>query len=196
MAGRDSVNFYNQGRVETVLLSVCPGDYVTVNMGINSKEAGESASYYTLLNNYYVEGIIQRGAIPVIVTATPLGFSSSQYPYNASTGKFTVNRGTGAHNGDLRKIAQSHNLNIIELGYYFEDYFNSLTAEDVAAYNAENGTSFTSQVELVKSWYGDHNHYKQYLADKIGSYILDSVSKIAGGSTNFNQANDTHINEQ
>ena len=44
MAGRDSVNFYNQGRVETVLLSVCPGDYVTVNMGINSKEAGESAS--------------------------------------------------------------------------------------------------------------------------------------------------------
>ena len=196
MAGRDSVNFYNQGRVETVLLSVCPGDYVTVNMGINSKEAGESASYYTLLNNYYVEGIIQRGAIPVIVTATPLGFSSSQYPYNASTGKFTVNRGTGAHNGDLRKIAQSHNLNIIELGYYFEDYFNSLTAEDVAAYNAENGTSFTSQVELVKSWYGDHNHYKQYLADKIGSYILDSVSKIAGGSTDFNQANDTHINEQ
>lgn len=196
MAGRDSVNFYNQGRVETVLLSVCPGDYVTVNMGINSKEAGESASYYTLLNNYYVEGIIQRGAIPVIVTATPLGFSSSQYPYNASTGKFTVNRGTGAYNGDLRKIAQSHNLNIIELGYYFEDYFNSLTAEDVAAYNAENGTSFTSQVELVKSWYGDHNHYKQYLADKIGSYILDSVSKIAGGSTDFNQANDTHINEQ
>ena len=117
MAGRDSVNFYNQGRVEAVLLSVCPGDYVTVNMGINSKEAGESASYYTLLNNYYVEGIIQRGAIPVIVTATPLGFSSSQYPYNASTGKFTVNRGTGAHNGDLRKIAQSHNLNIIELCY-------------------------------------------------------------------------------
>ena len=58
------------------------------------------------------------------------------------------------------------------------------------------GTSFTSQVELVKSWYGDHNHYKQYLADKIGSYILDSVSKIAGGSTDFNQANDTHINEQ
>lgn len=89
----------------------------------------------------------------------------------------------------MRKIAQSHNLNIIELGYYFEDYFNSLTAEDVAAYNAENGTSFTSQVELVKSWYGDHNHYKQYLADKIGSYILDSVSKIAAGSTDFNQAN-------
>lgn len=196
MAGRDSVNFYNQGRVETVLLSVCPGDYVTVNMGINSKEAGESASYYTLLNNYYVEGIIQRGGIPVIVTATPLGFSSSQYPYNASIGKFTVNRGTGAHNGDLRKIAQSHDLNIIELGYYFENYFNSLTAEDVTAYNTENGTSFTSQVELVKSWYGDHNHYKQYLADKIGSYILDSVSKIAGGSTEFNQANDTHINEQ
>ncbi|MGN1115774.1 MAG: hypothetical protein ACI4TH_04335, partial [Candidatus Ornithomonoglobus sp.] len=45
MAGRDSVNFYNQGRVETVLLNVNPGDYVTINMGINSKEANEASAF-------------------------------------------------------------------------------------------------------------------------------------------------------
>ncbi len=196
MAGRDSVNFYNQGRVETVLLSICPGDYVTVNMGINSKETNESVSYYTLLDEYYVQGIIQRGGIPVIVTATPQGPVGS-YTGNYSNGVFTCNRGTGAHNGDLRNIAQKYDLNIIELGYWGDALFNGLTDEDVAAYNEANGTSYTTVLELVQSWYPtDHNHYSSGLGTQIADYILGSVAEIAGGSTEFNQANDTHINEQ
>ena len=127
MAGRDSVNFYNEGRVEAVLLKVRPGDYVTVNMGINSKETGEGESYYTLLDNYYVQGIIQRGAIPVILTATPQGpVGKGAANYDSTTDTFTCNRGTGAHNGDLRKIATKYKLNIIEMGYWGDDYFHSL----------------------------------------------------------------------
>lgn len=197
MAGRDSVSFYNQGRVETVLLSVCPGDYVTVNMGINSKETNEGASYSTLLDEYYVQGIIQRGGIPVIVTATPQGpVGSYTGNYNSSTGVFTCNRGTGARNGVLRSIAQKYNLNIIELGYYFDEYFNDINDEYLAAYNAENSTSYTTVLELVQSWYVDHNHYKEPLGNVIGQYILDCLAEIAGGSTDFNHANDPHINER
>ena len=184
MAGRDSVSFYNQGRVETVLLNVCPGDYVTVNMGINSKEAGEAAAYYTLMSDYYVEGIIQRGAIPVIVTATPDGPVGSYVntDYDSSTGKFTNNRGDGAKNNELRRIAQEKNLNKIELGQWGEDYFNSLTMDDVNAYNEANGTSYTSVLELVQSWYVDHNHYKEPLGIKFGEYILSQLESIANTS--------------
>lgn len=197
MAGRDSVSFYNQGRVETVLLSVCPGDYVTVNMGINSKETNEGASYSTLLDEYYVQGIIQRGGIPVIVTATPQGpVGSYTGNYNSSTGVFTCNRGTGARNGVLRSIAQKYNLNIIELGYCFDEYFNDINDEYLAAYNAENSTSYATVLELVQSWYVDHNHYKEPLGNAIGEYILDCLDEIAGGSADFNHANDPHINEQ
>ena len=180
MAGRDSVNFYNQGRVEAVLLNVCPGDYVTVNMGINSKEANEGASFYTLIKDYYVQGIIQRGGIPVIVTATPdgVGFSNSQSTYDEATGKFDVDRTNGARNPELRKVAEELNLNVIELGQHFEDYFNSLTMDDVNAYNTENGTSYTSVYDLVKSWYPDHNHYYEPLGVKIGTYILGEVAKL------------------
>lgn len=189
MAGRDSVNFYNQGRVETVLLSICPGDYVTVNMGINSRESGEPASYYTLLDNYYVNGIIQRGGIPVIVTATPQG-PVNGHEGNYSGGTFNCNRGKDAHNGDLRKIAQKYDLNIIELGYWGDDYFNSLTQEDAT----EAGKS--SVLELVQSWYPDHNHYTAELGNVLGQYILDSVAEIAGKSDKFHHTNDPHINEQ
>lgn len=190
-AGDDSVIYYNSGRVENVLLAICPGDYVTVNMGINSKEAGEPESYYTLLDEYYVQGIIQRGGIPIIVTATPQGpVNKGEGNYNAETGVFTCNRGTGAHNGDLRNIAQKYNLNIIELGYWADDYFNGLTVEDAQA------AGKSSVIELVKSWYPDHNHYTVDLGKTIAEYILDCVVEIEGGSDAFNQANDPHINEQ
>ena len=197
MAGRDSVNFYNQGRVENVLLSICPGDYVTVNMGINSKETGEAASYYKLIDEYYVNGIIQRGGIPIIVTATPQGpVGNYAGNYNSETGVFTCNRGTGAHNGDLRKIAVKYDLNIIELGYWGDEYFNSLDADDVAAYNEANGTSFSTVIEMVQSWYPDHNHYHKELGTKIAEYIFNSVAAIENGSNDFHHSNDPHINEQ
>lgn len=200
MAGRDSVNFYNQGRVETVLLNVHPGDYVTVNMGINSRnESGnEAAAYPILMDNYYVKAIMDRGAIPVIVTATPLGYNSDPTKgfTVSSDGTIDCDRGTGARNGELRKIAQKYNLNIIELGYYFEDYFNNKIAIDGKTVSELAAEADTTALELIKSWYPDHNHYKQPLGIKIGTYILDCVAQIAGGSDAFNQANDPHITEQ
>ena len=200
MAGRDSVNFYNQGRVETVLLAVAPGDYVTVNMGINSKEAGEGAAFYTLLDEYYVNAIIQRGAIPVIVTATPQG-PVGKFVGNYSNGTFNCNRGKDAHNGDLRKIAQKYDLNIIELGYWGDALFNAIDdADSIEAYNTAHGTNFDTTKEnafaLVQSWYADHNHYKEPLAEQIAKYITESVAKIVDGNTDFNQAKDPHITEQ
>lgn len=180
MAGRDSVNYYNQGRVEAVLLAICPGDVVTVNMGINSRETGEAAAYELLLSQYYVEGILQRGGIPVIVTATPDGPVGDREAsnYNTATGTFTNNRGDGARNDVLRKIAAEKGLHVIELGQWGQDWMNTLTAEDVAAYNAKYNTSFTTVLEMVQSWYLDHNHYMQPLGEEIATYILGELAKM------------------
>lgn len=181
-AGDDSVGFYNSGRVENVLLAICPGDYVTVNMGINSRAANEPASYYTLLSEYYVEGILQRGGIPVMVTATPDGPVGDRLNtnYNAATGKFTNSRGDTVHIADLRDIAEKKGLHIIELGQWGEDWMNTLTVDDVNVYNGQYGTSFTTVLEMVQDWYKDHNHYKPYLAIKIGDYILGELAKLEG----------------
>lgn len=180
MAGRDSVNYYNQGRVEAVLLAVCPGDYVTVNMGINSKESGEAGAFYTLLSEYYIEGIIQRGGIPVIVTATPDGPVGDRVAtnYDSATGKFTNNRGNGARNDVLRQIAAEKGLTIIELGQWGENWMNTLTAADVTAYNKANATAYTTVLEMVQSWYVDHNHYKEYLGTKIAEYLLGELEEL------------------
>ena len=180
MAGRNSVSYYNEGRVEAVLLAICPGDYVTVNMGINTGDS-EPASYYTLLSSYYVEGILQRGGIPVIVTATPDGPVGNRVSmnYDAATGKFTNSRGDTVRNDTLRQIAAEKNLHLIELGQWGQDWMNTLTMDDVAAYNAANNTAYTSVLEMVQSWYVDHNHYKEYLGIQIGNYILGELADIA-----------------
>ncbi len=180
-AGDNSVVYYNAGRAEEVLLALCPGDYVTVNMGINGSESSDT--FLTLMGEYYVEGIIQRGAIPIIVTATPDGPVTKQGTldtnlYNPETKKFTNNRGDGARNGLLRQIAQEKGLDKIELGQWGEDWMNTLTAADVAAYNAEYGTTHKEVIDMVLSWYGDHNHYKEYLANRIANYLLGEVAKI------------------
>lgn len=201
MAGRNSVQFYNEGRIESVLLAIAPGDYVTVNMGINGSES--SSEFRTLMEDYCVKAIIQRGAIPVIVTATPDGpvGSSVGSNYNSVTGKFTNNRGTGARNGILRSIAQDNNLNIIELGYWGQEWMNTLTTDDLDKANTANKdvagyVAPTTVLGLVQSWYTDHNHYTRELGTVIATYMFDCLQEIAGGSTDFNQANDPHITEQ
>ncbi len=193
MAGRNSIDFYNEGRIEAVLLAVNPGDYVTVNMGINGRESNEE--FLGVMDDYCVQGIIQRGAIPVIVTATPDGPVAGSAPswngdYDASTQKFTNNRGTGARNGLLRKIAQDNNLNIIELGFAGEDYFNTLQTGVAPVGDGQ------TPLEYVQSLYGDHNHYKEPLAKWIAEYLFDCLEKIAGGDPSFNQAQDEHIELQ
>lgn len=189
MAGRDSVNYYNQARVEAVLLAICPGDYVTVNMGINSKEANEGASFETLLDNYYVKAIMDRGGIPVILTATPDGPLTGYGSYDESTNTFDVARTDGARNPVLKKIAEKYGLDVIDVGQWGEDYFNELAAANLTPEqilelaNTANSINVgykapTTVLELVQSWYPDHNHYTTEFGSKIAEYILGELEKI------------------
>ncbi|MCI5605556.1 MAG: hypothetical protein MR413_07925, partial [Clostridia bacterium] len=184
-SGADSVSFYNGGLIEAVLLDIHPGDYVSVNMGINHNRDGanECAAFVPLLSKYYIEAIQERGGIPVITTSTPIGYNADPNKgWTESNGKIICNRGTDAHNGDLRKLAVQYNLNIIELGYYFESYFNDEIQIDGQKISDEAVAAGTTALELAKSWYGDHNHYKQPLADKIAKYMLNCFAQIEGGS--------------
>ncbi len=176
MAGRDSVNFYNQGRLETVLLAVCPGDYVTVNMGINSANDGTANAYETMMR-YYVDGIMQRGAVPVILTHTPdgpVGDRLSQN-YNAATNQFTNSRAGDGRVKFLKQLAKEKGLHLIDVGQDMQDWMNTLTIDDVTAYNAANNTAFKTVLEMVQSWYVDHNHYYPYLGIQIGNHVLEEL---------------------
>ena len=89
IGGRSSKNFISQGRLDEVLRLVKPGDYLFVQFGHNDATYGVDdrfaapADYAEYLRTF-VDGAIQRGAQPVIVTPV------SRRSFDAATGKFNV----------------------------------------------------------------------------------------------------------
>ena len=183
MAGRNSANYYNQARLESVLLAVAPGDYVTINMGINSES---NEPYEQLMEYYYVQGVIQRGGIPVILSHTPDGPNlSNGGSYSEATG-FNVSRAGNGRVQFLKSLAEKYSLNYIDVGTWGENYFNTLTTDDLGLANTANSINQsykapTTVIELVQSWYPDHNHYTVELGTKIAEYILGELTKIEKG---------------
>lgn len=190
-AGKNSASYYNLGRLEEVLLAVAPGDYVTVNMGINSQ--GEEP-YETLMEDYYVNGIIQRGGIPVILTHTaagPVGKGADgtlgSYTYDAATGKYTFDESRGADGRVkfLKSLAEKYSLNLIDMGKFGNDYYNSLTMDDIDKANVQNKdhansnyTAPTSVLEIVQSWHPDHNHYTKEMGDLYAAHVMSTLANI------------------
>ncbi|WP_456846511.1 rhamnogalacturonan lyase family protein [Cellulomonas sp. P5_C6] len=89
IGGRSSKNFISQGRLDEVLRLVKPGDYVFVQFGHNDATYGVDdrfaapADYAEYLRTY-VDGAVQRGATPVIVTPV------SRRSFDPATGAFNV----------------------------------------------------------------------------------------------------------
>lgn len=193
MAGRDSVNYYNQARVEAVLLSINPGDYVTINMGINSREANEGGSYETLMEYYYVLPVIQRGGIPVILTHTPDGPLSGYGTYDEATKTFDCSRENDGRVIFLKNLAEKYDLNVIDIGKLGNDYLTSLAQQDLTveqiqemsnkANSINQGyTAPTTVLEMVQSWYPDHNHYTVELGTVYANIIMTELAKIANSA--------------
>ncbi|PRZ09588.1 fibronectin type 3 domain-containing protein [Isoptericola sp. CG 20/1183] len=89
IGGRSSKNFISQGRLDTVLKQIKPGDYLYVQFGHNDNSYGVDdrwaapGDYYWYLHTF-VEGAVQRGAQPIIVTPV------SRRSFDADTGQFNV----------------------------------------------------------------------------------------------------------
>ncbi|WP_240644109.1 fibronectin type III domain-containing protein [Antribacter gilvus] len=89
IGGRSSKNFISQGRLDEVLRQIRPGDYLFVQFGHNDNSYGVDDRYAAPADyrNYlrtYVDGAVQRGATPVLVTPV------SRRSFNAETGQFNV----------------------------------------------------------------------------------------------------------
>jgi lysophospholipase L1-like esterase len=171
-AGADSVRFYNYGQLERVLLDICPGDYVTVNMGINSKEQYESSSYDKMIK-YYIDGIKERGGIPVILTHTPQQPSKGT-TYDDSTGMFSCSMNAKMRCPKLISIAGTENIDVIDIGTYVDKYFNQITEEQAKT------AGFDTPFDMISSWYYDEIHYKQPLGEVLAEYILKEISAKIG----------------
>ena len=149
-------------------------------MGINS----EGENYDKFMEYYYVLGVLERGAIPVILTHTPNG------PGLSGGGTFDTSFHVTRNVATLRTIAAKYDLPLIEVDKHFEEYFNSLLEKDfdtevfpLRNSENENGrkegyTAPTTVLGVVQTWFNDHNHYTRELGTPIATYIMSQLNEI------------------
>lgn len=169
IGGRSSKNFISQGRLDSVLLSIRPGDYLFAQFGHNDNTYGKDDRYaapadYKEYLRTFVEGARQRGATPVIVTPV------SRRDYNADG---TAKVSFPAYVDAAREIAAETDALLVDLSASSRAYLTEIGAEEAKKVflwvepgvypNRPNGTQ-------------DNTHFQEYGAIQMARLVATDVA--------------------
>jgi lysophospholipase L1-like esterase len=171
IGGRSSKSFVDEGRLNTILSSIRPGDYLFVQFGHNdgSSDPKLHTDPYTTFKQYlamYIDGAVQRGAIPVLVT--PMGrrnYNSSGQFINDFTDRCTA----------MKQLATEKNCKLLDLNTKSIAFYNGVGPEpskDVFLWlqpgqypNFPNGVS-------------DNTHFQEYGAGQIARLVTQGIEEL------------------
>ena len=161
-----TASFYREARLESVLLSIKPGDIVLIQLGHNdgtyNKEERytSNADYEMLLSEYYIKGVKQRGAVPVIVTPVPMhGFTST-----ATLGSYAAS---------ARKVAETTGTLMIDAHNLALAHYNSLPGTQ-----QEKQAVLDTYYVLNKKGGSDYTHFTKPGAEKMAEIIYGELVRL------------------
>lgn len=166
IAGRSSKNFVTQGRLDTILNSIQKGDYLFVQFGINDANYNNADRYAPVsdgtFQNYikqYVEGALNKGATPVLVTTT-ISLSSN------SNGRF-VNSYNDYCNA-MKQIASQYKIPCIDLNTLMVNKFNSIGYNSAYPYYMISSSDAST----------DQTHFTETGAKAVASLVAGAVKSL------------------
>ncbi|WP_322907438.1 rhamnogalacturonan acetylesterase [Paenibacillus campi] len=172
IGGRSSRSFIEQGRLDTIVSLLQPGDYLMVQFGHNDADFSKPERY-TPVNDYrqylktYIDRAHSKGATPILVTPV------SRRDYNASTGQF--NPSFPDYVQAMKQVAAETNTLLIDLN-----------ARSVALYN-ETGVEGTKSIFLhvapgeysaFPNGVQDNTHFQEQGAVKIAGLIAAGIQEL------------------
>lgn len=150
IAGRSSKSFYDNGRLDSILGSIKPGDYLLIDFGINDGAASQPERYAPVCGNadnpttgsfeyymtFYIKGALDKGATPILMSPT-LSIKNAKQPFSA-----------GYRNIDMAcvALAKKYNIPYFDLSAAMANDFNKRDYNTVKGYymgGATGGTDFT-----------------------------------------------------
>ncbi|GLX66632.1 GDSL-type esterase/lipase family protein [Paenibacillus glycanilyticus] len=179
IGGRSSKSFLVDGRLDTVLRDIKPGDFFFISFGHNDASIGipdryaSPADYKTYLARY-VNGAKQRGATPVLLS--PVG----RRDFNLITQEFNVS---------FPEYVQASKEVAQELGVAFID----LSQLSIAQYN-KVGMAATEKLFLYANpgqypkypdGVSDNTHFSDYGAQVIAGLVAGAVKEMGLGISPF-----------
>ncbi|WP_327586750.1 GDSL-type esterase/lipase family protein [Nonomuraea sp. NBC_00507] len=172
IGGRSSKNFITQGRLDTVLRAIRPGDYFFVQFGHNDATVSVPDRYaspadYKEYLKVYVNGAKQRGATPILVTPV------SRLDYNATTGKFNVS--FPEYVAKMKELAQEENVALVDLSTLSREYLDGIGPE------AAKSVFLHVPAGVYGAWPSgatDNTHFQEYGAIQMARLVAGGVKAL------------------
>jgi fibronectin type 3 domain-containing protein len=119
-AGRTSISFINEGRLNDILRVIKPNDYLFIQFGHNDEHAGSGSSPFTTYEaalQKYIDGARVHQAIPVLVTPVARRSFDSHGTIVDTHGQYPV---------AMRQLAAAQHVQLIDLTALSMAYFQKL----------------------------------------------------------------------
>ncbi|WP_426451826.1 rhamnogalacturonan acetylesterase [Paenibacillus sp. S-38] len=178
IGGRSSRSFVNDGRLDTILNEIRPGDYLFVQFGHNDASSNPEryAAPYTTYKEYlkmYLDGAKQRGATPVLVT--PVGRRSWD-----ANGLFKND--FPDYYAAMKQVAEEQNVQLLDLNSRSIAFYNTVGIEETKALFLwlEPGVypNFPNDVQ-------DNTHFQEAGAVEIARLVTEGIRDLQLGIAAF-----------
>lgn len=172
IGGRSSKSFMVDGRLDTILQQIKPGDFFFISFGHNDASVGiperyaSPADYKTYLARY-VNGARQRGATPVLLT--PVG----RRDYNTLTQEFNVS--FPEYVKAAKEVAEELDVPLIDLSQLSVAYYDQIglsATEKIFLY--ANPGEYPKYPDGVS----DNTHFSSYGAQVIAGLVAGAVQEM------------------
>lgn len=172
IGGRSSKTFITEGRLDDILRSIVPGDYLLIQFGHNDATISRPDRYaspedYKGYLKTYVLGTRERGATPILIT--PVG----RRDFNADTGKFNVS--FPEYVQAMKEVAQELDVKLVDLSSLSVAYYDSIgpeAAKSVFLF-AEPGV-----YQAFPNGVTDNTHFQKYGAIQIARLVAAGVKEL------------------
>ena len=170
IGGRSTKSFVDEGRLDSILSVILPGDYLFIQFGHNDGNSSVAlhTDPFTTYKTYlamYIDGAVAHGAIPVLVT--PMGRRNYD-----SAGKFIndfVDRCTA-----MKQLAVEKNCKIIDLNSKSIAFYNGIGAP-------ATGDVFlwltAGQYPNFPNGVSDNTHFQEYGAGQLARLVLQGIEE-------------------
>lgn len=172
IGGRSSKTFLTEGRLETILEVIRPGDYLMIQFGHNDAtiirpERYTTAPEYKDYLKVYVNGAREHHAKPILVT--PVG----RRIYNEETGTFNIS--FPEYVQAMKEVAEELDVLLIDLNALSVAYYDEIGVEATRSVflHTEPGI-----YEAFPNGSADDTHFQEHGAIQIAKLVAGAVKQL------------------
>ncbi|WP_042199081.1 fibronectin type III domain-containing protein [Paenibacillus camerounensis] len=172
IGGRSSKSFIVEGRLDSILRAIKPGDYFLIQFGHNDATVSVPARYaspadYKKYLKTYVLGSRQRGATPILIT--PVG----RRDYKTETNSFNVS--FAEYVQAMKEVASELDVRMVDLSAKSIAYYNSI------GFEATRAVFLYTEPDVYTAFpngSSDNTHFQEYGAIQLARLLAGGIAEL------------------